>query len=159
MPERRVRVSESGAGPDDAQSKNGDAGYDYRRESPQTFDAAVATVEGAIRRNGFRVRVVHDIQATLAAKGFTVKPIRIYEVECDDPTLGAIAGESGMTSSDARLAKLFPCRVNVFVEHDNVVVTALRPTLLCRVFPEDGLEASAGALERRLLSLVDDAAA
>lgn len=152
-------MSDTGAGPHDPLIDAAMPGYDYRRESPHAFDEAVATVEGAIRSNGFRVRVVHDIQATLAAKGFSVKPIRIYEVECDEGTLGAIAEESGLTSGDARLSKLFPCRVNVFVEHRIVVVTALRPTLLCKVFPEEGLEASAGALERRLLSLVDDAAA
>jgi uncharacterized protein (DUF302 family) len=152
-------LTDTGAGPHDRHTDGEERGYDYRRESPHAFDEAVVTVEGAIRSNGFRVRVVHDIQATLAAKGFSVKPIRIYEVECDDGTLGAIADESGLARGDARFSKLFPCRVNVFVERENVVVTALRPTLLCRVFPEDGLEAPADALERRLLTLVDDAAA
>ncbi|HEX9094035.1 MAG TPA: DUF302 domain-containing protein, partial [Coriobacteriia bacterium] len=56
------------------------AGYDYRRDCSSGFDEAVVAVEESLSRHGFTVRTVHDIQATLAAKGFRIRPIRIYEV-------------------------------------------------------------------------------
>jgi uncharacterized protein (DUF302 family) len=56
-------------------------GYDYRRESAASFDDAIESVEAALGRHGFTIRIMHDIQATLASKGFRIKPIRIYEVD------------------------------------------------------------------------------
>jgi uncharacterized protein (DUF302 family) len=130
-------------------------GYDYRRECACDFDEAIALVEAALGRHGFTVRIMHDIQATLASKGFHIKPIRIYEVEGPGDPTGSV--DSGPESAEARLMRLMPCRINVFVEGDVVVVTALRPTLLCRVFPEEDLDEVAGALERVLVAVVDEA--
>jgi uncharacterized protein (DUF302 family) len=132
----------------------GVAGYDYRRRSSHEFSAAVTAVEAALARHGFTVSSMHDIQATLAAKGFAINPIRIYEVRGPgDPD----AGEAADRVAGARLARLMPCRVNVFVDVDDaVVVTALRPTLLCRVFPEEALDEMAAALERVLVAVVDE---
>jgi uncharacterized protein (DUF302 family) len=131
----------------------GPVDYDYRRECRCGFDEAVASVEAALARHGFVVKVVHDIQATLAAKGFSIKPIRIYEVDGPrDPSVAPAA-----EGQEERLARLMPCRVNVFVDDEDVVVTALRPTLLCRVFPEDRLDDIAIALERVLIAVVDEA--
>ena len=53
--------------------------------------------------------------------------------------------------------RLMPCRINVFVEDESTVITALRPTLLCRMFPEESLEDQAERLEELLLRVVDDA--
>lgn len=128
------------------------SGYDYRRESNGDFDTAVKAVEEALARHGFSILVVHDIQATLASKGFRIKPIRIYEVDASGrPSLRKDA-------AGKRLASLMPCRVNVFVEEERVVVTALRPTLLCRVFPEERFDDAAAALESVLVAVVDEAA-
>jgi uncharacterized protein (DUF302 family) len=132
-------------------------GYDYRRECACGFDDAVDSVEAALGRHGFTVRVMHDIQATLASKGFHIKPIRIYEV--DGPGDPGATGGGAPEGVDGRLARLMPCRINVFVEEDTVVVTALRPTLLCRVFPEEDLDDVAAALERVLVAVVDEAVA
>jgi uncharacterized protein (DUF302 family) len=129
----------------------GIAGYDYRRESAREFDEAVASVEAALGRHGFSVSAMHDIQATLAAKGFAIKPIRIYEIQ--GPGDSTASGHD----ADPRLERLMPCRINVFVEGEAVVITALRPTLLCRVFPEEDLGEVAAALERVLVAVVDEA--
>jgi uncharacterized protein (DUF302 family) len=144
------------AGTDQAQRRqDAGGGYDYRRECGCSFDEAVGLVEAALGRHGFTVRIMHDIQATLASKGFHIKPIRIYEVEGPGDPTAAVGKEP--ESAEARLMRLMPCRINVFVENDTVVVTALRPTLLCRVFPEEDLDEVAGALERVLVAVVDEA--
>ncbi|MDO8964990.1 MAG: DUF302 domain-containing protein [Coriobacteriia bacterium] len=128
--------------------------YDYRRESARTFEDAVAAVEREILAQGFSVRVVHDIQATLAAKGFRVKPIRIYEVDGTPAIVESLCADS----PECPIERLMPCRINVFVEHGSTVITVLRPTLLCRVFPEARLDSVARGLEALLLGVVDSAA-
>lgn len=128
--------------------------YDYRRESTCEFDDAVSAVEQALTAHGFVVRVMHDIQATLAAKGFRVRPIRIYEIEGTPETIAMLCGDTPPCRAD----RLMPCRINVFVEDESTVITALRPTLLCRMFPEASLEEQAARLEDLLLRVVDDAA-
>lgn len=142
-------MSVAGPGPSDRQG--GALEYDYRRETGRSFDDAVSAVERAITGAGFSVRVIHDIQATLAAKGFRVRPIRIYEIDGLETVLAPEIGEVVME-------RLMPCRVNVFEENDRTYITALRPTILCRIFPEDDLEQVAEQLERILLTLVDEAA-
>ncbi|HEX9092370.1 MAG TPA: DUF302 domain-containing protein, partial [Coriobacteriia bacterium] len=67
-------------------------------------------------------------------------------------------GSPGAESvADPRLARLMPCRINVFEDEGGVVITALRPSLLCQVFPEELLEEPAAALERVLVAVVDEA--
>lgn len=151
-PERRVRLSVAGAGPSDRQGEAPQ--YDYRRETARRFDDAVTAVEAAIVEAGFNVRVMHDIQATLAAKGFRVRPIRIYEID----STPEVAASLCVGLAPCSIERLMPCRVNVFEENDRTVITALRPTILCRVFPEDGLDSVAEGLERLLLAVVDAAA-
>jgi uncharacterized protein (DUF302 family) len=137
---------------------NGDAveSYDYRRECDLGFDGAIRAVEESLSRHGFAVRTVHDIQATLAAKGFRIKPIRIYEV--DGPRDPSTERRAGSSTVDPRLEKLMPCRVNIYEDDTGrIVVTILRPTLLCRVFPEEDLGEAAAALERVLIAVLDEA--
>ena len=148
-PERRVRLSVTGAGPSDRQGEAPQ--YDYRRETARRFEDAVTAVEAAIVQAGFNVRVMHDIQATLAAKGFRVRPIRIYEIDSTPEVAASLC--VGLTPCS--IERLMPCRVNVFEEDERTVITALRPTILCRVFPEDGLDSVAEELERLLLAVVD----
>lgn len=136
----------------------GDVVYDYRRESARRFADAVGDFEDSVGRSGFTVTLVHDLQATLAAKGFEIHPIRIYELGVTDDLASRVLISAGLRADDARVAKLLPCRVNLFVEDDLTVVTALRPTLLARVFPEAELEAPAEVLEQQLLGVVDEVA-
>jgi uncharacterized protein (DUF302 family) len=135
-----------------------DVDYSYRREASREFAQIVGAVERSIRAHGFSVERVHDIQATLASKGFDIEPLRIYEITGERPLLG-----DGLTDSDhpdhERLELLMPCRVNVFVEDDFVVVAAVRPTVMCWVFPEAELDDLARAVEAIVVELVDEAVA
>lgn len=128
--------------------------YEYRRESSRDFGLAVLSVERAIEGAGFVVRVMHDIQATLAAKGFRVDPIRIYEIDGSAELVDELCAGADPCPMD----RLMPCRVNVFVDGERTAITALRPTLLCRIFPEEPLDPIAAALEDRVVSIVDQAA-
>jgi uncharacterized protein (DUF302 family) len=132
--------------------------YSYKRATHRTFGETVGAVERSIHAHGFAVEHCHDIQATLASKGFAIDPLRIYEITGERPLLG-----DGLTQPDhpdhRRMAMLMPCRVNVFIENAEVVVAVVRPTVMCRVFPEARLDDIAAAVEAIVVELVDEAVA
>jgi uncharacterized protein (DUF302 family) len=129
--------------------------YSYRREGTKGYLDTVGAVERCIRARGFTLEHVHDLQATLASKGFAIDPLRIYEFDGRRP----LAAGSIDEDADARLDLLMPCRVNVFVENEKVVVAAVRPTVICSVFPEAELDDAARAIEEMVVELVDEAVA
>ncbi|MDD4051621.1 MAG: DUF302 domain-containing protein, partial [candidate division Zixibacteria bacterium] len=53
---------------------------DYTVESGRPFDAVVADVERVTAEKMFRVLHIHDVQATLAEKGFALGPLKIIEI-------------------------------------------------------------------------------
>lgn len=114
------------------------------------YASTLEAVERSVAVHGFSVSSVYDVHLTLAAKGFAISPLRIYEIERD-----AVAGEG----PDARLKLLMPCRVNVAVEDEGVAVAAILPSIMCRVFPEAELEDVAAELETRVIAIVDEAIA
>lgn len=118
--------------------------YTYKRVSHQSFGETLDAVERAVEECGFVTVHVHDIGAALASKGFPIQPLCVYEIEQRVPE-----ADSGM------LDILMPCRVNVYVEADEVVVAAIRPSVVTWMFPEASLERLASRIERSVEELVD----
>ncbi|PKO11565.1 MAG: hypothetical protein CVU39_28565, partial [Chloroflexi bacterium HGW-Chloroflexi-10] len=54
--------------------------FDYTVETTKGVEEAVAAIEAKAQEKGFRVLHVHDVQTTLAAKGFEIEPMKIVEV-------------------------------------------------------------------------------
>jgi uncharacterized protein (DUF302 family) len=132
--------------------------FSYKRVGSRGFTETVCAVERSIRAHGFAVAQMHDIQATLASKGFAIDPLRIYEIAGRRPLLGDGMAEPGHRGHE-KLELLMPCRVNVFIEDGDVVVAAVRPTVMCQVFPDRGLDEVARAVEAIVVELVDEAVA
>ncbi len=44
------------------------------------FDSAVLAVQEETTKAGFRVLYIHDVQKTLAEKGFEISPMKIIEI-------------------------------------------------------------------------------
>lgn len=120
--------------------------FSYKRFCQMTFLDAVEAVERCVRSHGFIVERAHDLQATLASKGFEIQPLRIYELQFagDEPPFKGVDGE------------LRRCRVQVYVEGDAVFVSAIRSTILMEV--EDGQLGCFEEIEHRVAELVDEIA-
>lgn len=118
--------------------------YAYKRVAPREFAQTLIDVERSVKRCGFVVEHSYDIGAALAAKGFPIRPLMIYEVApaeaVDDP-----------------VTLIMPCRINVFEEDGTVTVSALRPSVFVAVFPEHDLAEIAMAYEGRIIDIVDGA--
>jgi uncharacterized protein (DUF302 family) len=121
--------------------------FTYRRVGAKDFDTTVEAVERIVRSHGFVLSRSHDITATLAAKGFQIHPLRVFEV---------VVGSEADTSGNAERDLVNVCRLHVFVEDGVVQVTAIRPTVMSRVFHDPVAQEAASSLEESVVHLVDE---
>lgn len=125
--------------------------FAYTVSTLKSFDEAIASVERKVAEKGMRVQHVHDVQATLASRGYQIPPLKIVEV-CDAVHAHAVL------SRDVMVSLMMPCKINVFVRDGTTWISTLRPTVLAGFFPEAGLEAVAREVDATLVSIVDEAA-
>ncbi|PWB70571.1 hypothetical protein C3F09_08975, partial [candidate division GN15 bacterium] len=81
----------------------------YTLVSNKSFDAVVAALETNSPAHQFRVLHVHDVQATLAEKGFQRGPLKILEV-CNSGFAHKALGQ------DVTVALFMPCKFTVWTE-------------------------------------------
>jgi len=111
--------------------------FTYRREGDKAFSDMLEAVERSIRSHGFDVVRRHDLQATLAAKGFDIQPLVVLDV-----------------SSPGAPVDL--CKMHVYTENGVVWVSAIRPLALWREISGGG-ELEPSDAEASVVSLVDAA--
>jgi uncharacterized protein (DUF302 family) len=121
----------------------------YKRVCHRRFEDTVEAVERSIHSHGFFVDRAHDLQATLAAKGFSIQPLRIYELST---MVHLSEGPEGAVASSQ-------CRVHVYVEGEVVYVSAIRSAVLDEVFEAEDTSSCSQLMEQRVVGLVDEATA
>jgi uncharacterized protein (DUF302 family) len=124
--------------------------FEYTVETEKTFDAAVASVEAASLNAGFGVLHIHDVKATLAAKGFERNPLKIIEI-CN----ARFAHEA--LAKDIRVGLMLPCRVTVYTHGSKRYISAFRPTVIKALLPEAGLDHLADEVDGIVRGIVDAA--
>lgn len=124
--------------------------FEMAVESGKGFDEAVAAVEQATADAGFRVLHVHDVQATLAEKGFERGPMKIVEV-CNSRYAHAVL------QADARIALMLPCRVVVWTEDGATRASTVKPSMIAAFYPDAGIGDTAAEVEGILLGIVEAA--
>ena len=124
--------------------------FEYTVETPKSFDEGVAAVEAACAAVSFRVLHIHDVQATLAAKGFERYPLKIIEICNAKFAYDALA-------KDIRVGLMLPCRITVYVHGSKTFLSAFRPTVIKAMLPEAGLERLADEVEANIRGIVDAA--
>jgi uncharacterized protein (DUF302 family) len=124
----------------------------YIVDTPKSFETAAADLEQAVARHGFGVLHVHDLAATLRAKGvpFT-EQCRIFEV-CNPKIAGRVL------STDMRLNMALPCRISVFTEGGRTRIGLIRPVdMLSALSPDPALVETARDVEQATVAMVDEA--
>ena len=124
--------------------------FDYTVETSKSMDEAVAAIEATAQEKGFRVLYIHDVQATLAAKGFDIEPMKIIEI-CN----AKFANQA--LAKDKKISLMLPCPISVFVEHGRTFVSAFKPRVLSDYYPGEDIEELAGEVEKIVISLVEEA--
>lgn len=129
-----------------------DIDFEMAIDSGKAFDDAVAAVEQATADAGFRVLHVHDVQATLAEKGFDREPLTIVEI-CN------ARYAHDVLSRDVKIALMLPCPIAVFEQDGQTSIAMMRPSLLSAFYPEADLAAVASEVEQIVRGIVEAAAA
>jgi uncharacterized protein (DUF302 family) len=125
---------------------------DYTVVTPKSHAQAVEAVVDRTTAHGFRVQFVHDVQATLAEKGFAREPLTIVEM-CN----AKFASE--VLAADPKIGLMLPCPIMVCVEGGQTLISTMRPTLIGGFFPEAGIADTAAEVEQVLFAIIDGAAA
>ncbi len=125
---------------------------EYNKETDRGFDEVVADVERLTAEKQFRVLHIHNVQETLAEKGFQREPLKIIEI-CS----AKFAHEA--TGKDIRTTLFMPCKINVYTEDGKTKLKAMRPSAIAQFMPESGLNSLAGEVDGIITGIVDQAAA
>jgi uncharacterized protein (DUF302 family) len=122
----------------------------YTCVTDKNFDDAVSKIEEITAAKGFRVLHIHDVQATLAEKGFQRGPFKIVEI-CNSKFAHKVLG----ISEDVGL--FMPCKINVYVKNGKTVISAMRPDMIGEFFKNAELKETAGEVDAIVRSIVDEA--
>lgn len=124
--------------------------FDYTVETKKIFDQAVADVESKTQEKGFRVLHTHDVQATLAEKGFEREPLKIVEV-CNSKYA------SQVLEKDIKIALMLPCPISVYTQNGKTYISALRPKVMKDFYPQAQIDQIAEEVDKIIISIVDEA--
>lgn len=124
--------------------------FDYTVETTRTFDESVAAVERSLSEHGFRVQFVHDVQATLAEKGFARDPLTIIET-CNAKHAHAVL------RADPKIALMLPCPVVVYEQDGRRYISTLKPSVIGEFYPHADIGDAAAEVERVLTAVIDEA--
>ena len=124
----------------------------YIVETGKSFDQASVDLEAAVKNRGFGVLHVHDLGATLRAKGveFT-EDCKVFEV-CNPVQAAKVL------SSDMRLNMVLPCRISVFTEKGKAYIGFVRPRQMLSALSKDPeLTRVAAEVEETTITMLEDA--
>lgn len=123
----------------------------YTVKTNKTPEQAGADLTAAVARHKFGVLAVHDLQASMAKHGLTFgKPCRIYEV-CQPQQAKKVL------ETDTAIATALPCRIAVYTEGSQTVLSMVKPTILLALFHQPSLETIATDVEGELIAIMDEA--
>jgi len=122
----------------------------FRLESEEPFESVADNLEKLTPEHQFRVLAVHDVQQTLAEKGFERGPLKIIEV-CS----ASFAHQALQKTIDVSL--FMPCKFSVYTKGNQTVVTLARPAMIAEMLPGAGLEELAEQVEETLKKIMQDA--
>ena len=118
-----------------------------KMESKLPFETVAQNLQDKAAENSFRVLALHDVQATLAEKGFERGPLKIIEVYNSKFAHQAL-------KMDMDVALFMPCRFTVYEKEGKTMVTLARPTMISEMLPGSGLESMAAEVEEQLTTIM-----
>jgi len=124
--------------------------FDYTVETKKSFDEAVAAIESKTQEKGFRVLHTHDVQATLAEKGFQREALKIVEI-CNAKYA------SQVLEKDIKISLMLPCPISVYTEKGQTFISALRPKVMKDFYPDAKIDQLAEEIDRIVTTIIDEA--
>jgi len=122
----------------------------YTKATKKPFAEVVIAIQEIASRNGFRTLHVHDVDKTIAEKGFHIEPYSIIEV-CN----AAFAHQ--VLTKYKPVGMMLPCRIVVYAEGSSNMVMLMKPTLLSTMMPEADLGTVPYDVGNILITVIDQA--
>ncbi len=124
---------------------------DYTRSVARSYQEVLSAVKETAKAQGFRVSNVHDIAASLKKDGIEREPYATVEV-CNSKLAAQVL------RAEPRLGTLMPCRIAVFQQGNETVVSMVLPSHLMKLFPEKpAVEEAAAQVDRAMKAIIDTA--
>ena len=124
----------------------------YIVETKKDVETAARDLEEAVKRNKFGVLHVHDLQATLKAKGFDF-PNRCKILEVCNPQRAVQVLTAHMPVNLA-----LPCRISVFEQEGKVKIGMITPAAMLSFFPHAAeLKPVAEQVDAETKRMIDEA--
>ena len=121
----------------------------YKLETTKTFEQVVSDLEATSTENMFRVLHTHNVQETLAEKGFEIQPLKIMEV-CN----------SGFANKalklDMNVTMFMPCKYVVAQQDNKITVSLMLPSVIADFINNDDLRNMANEVELTLKKIMED---
>jgi len=124
--------------------------FDYTVITTKNFDSAVKSVEEEVAGASMRVLHIHDVQKTLAEKGFERDPFKIVEF-CN----AKYADE--FLNADIKIGLCMPCKINVYVKDEQTFISGMRPIVLPQFFPEANLGNMPQEIDQIIQNIINNA--
>jgi uncharacterized protein (DUF302 family) len=124
--------------------------FAYTANTDKKFADVVAAFERIVPEHQFRILHTHDVQATLAEKGFQRDPLKIIEV-CN----AGFAHKALQINMDVAL--FMPCRYTVYTENGKTIVSLGKPTMISQMLPQVEFRALADDVESTLIAILNEA--
>jgi len=124
--------------------------FDYTVTTTKDFDSAVEIVQKEISKAGMGVLHIHDVQKTLAEKGFRREPFKIVEF-CS----AKYANE--FLQADIKVGLCMPCKINVYLQNGQTFISGMRPIVLPQFFPQADLEDKTEEIDQIIQNIIDNA--
>ena len=123
---------------------------EYSRMTDKAFQETVDAVVSAAGAAGFRTLHIHEVDKTLAEKGFRISKYSIVEV-CN-------AGFAyGMITKYKPVGMMLPCRIVVYEDDGGTVVMLMKPVVIAAMMPDQDFGNVPEEVEKLLVGVVDEA--
>ena len=124
----------------------------YSKSTIRPFADILEAVQAAASKRNFRTLHVHDVQATLAEKGFEIGPYSIVEM-CN-------AGFAHKVITVHKAVGMFlPCRILLYADKGSTVVSLMLPTLIAEMMPAQDFQSIPADVEKLLKQVIDEVTA
>jgi len=124
--------------------------FDYTIETNKSFKEAVSAVETETAEAGFKVLHIHDVKATIGAKGFQIESFKIIEV-CNAKLAYTVL------QADVNIGLCLPCKINVYIKDGKTFISGMRPIVLSQFFPNAKLGTLPEDVDVIIRSIIDKA--
>lgn len=121
----------------------------YCVKTSKSFGEAVVSVLKAVDQKNWTVFQVIDIQERLSAKGFVQDSLKIIEI-CSGKHANKLLQQNKLVSL------CMPCKINVFVDFDKVMIAGMRPTVAGEIFNNVDKQ-DVAAVEKELIEMIESA--